>query len=155
MLRGRVYDSLTLTLLTWRIWWAPGNASKWQIGFNSAFKGLNVAGDSKTYAGLHTKCQILTRFVFSRKILIKVPSIQFYRNSSSGGAALIHGQTDSLTVGHDEGIKRFSQLCERAWKAQSRICNKDAHLNLVCSVIMSLQKLKSSIFKDTKFQTLT
>jgi len=26
----------------WRKWWAPNNASKQQIGFNSAFKGLNV-----------------------------------------------------------------------------------------------------------------
>jgi hypothetical protein len=26
--------------LTWKIWWAPNNASKWQMGFNSAFKGL-------------------------------------------------------------------------------------------------------------------
>ena len=33
---------LTLTLLTWRIWWTPTNASKWQMGFNSAFKGLNA-----------------------------------------------------------------------------------------------------------------
>ena len=24
----------------WRIGWAPNNASKWQVGFNSAFKGL-------------------------------------------------------------------------------------------------------------------
>ena len=31
---------LTITLLTWRIWWAPNNASKWHMGFNSAFKGL-------------------------------------------------------------------------------------------------------------------
>jgi len=31
---------LTLILLTWRKWWAPNNASKWQMGFNSAFKGL-------------------------------------------------------------------------------------------------------------------
>ena len=31
---------LTLILLTWRIWWAPNNASKWQTGFNSMFKGL-------------------------------------------------------------------------------------------------------------------
>ena len=31
---------LTLILLTWKIWWAPNNASKWQMGFNSAFKGL-------------------------------------------------------------------------------------------------------------------
>jgi hypothetical protein len=33
-------DSLTLILLTWRIGWAPNNASRGQIGFNLAFKGL-------------------------------------------------------------------------------------------------------------------
>ena len=32
---------LTLILLMWRIWWAPNNARKWQMGFFSAFKGLN------------------------------------------------------------------------------------------------------------------
>ena len=31
---------LTLILLMWRIGWAPNNANKWQIGYNSAFKGL-------------------------------------------------------------------------------------------------------------------
>ena len=31
---------LTLILLTWRIWWAPNNASKWQMGIKSVFKGL-------------------------------------------------------------------------------------------------------------------
>ena len=31
--------SLTLVLLTWTIWRAPTNASKWRTGFNSAFKG--------------------------------------------------------------------------------------------------------------------
>jgi len=35
-------DTLTLILLTWRIWWAPNNASRWQMGFNWAFKGFNV-----------------------------------------------------------------------------------------------------------------
>ena len=34
--------TLILILLTSRIWWAPNNASKWQMGFNSAFKGLIV-----------------------------------------------------------------------------------------------------------------
>jgi hypothetical protein len=33
---------LTLILLTWRIWWAPNNASKWQMGFNLAYKGLTL-----------------------------------------------------------------------------------------------------------------
>ena len=33
--------TLTLTLLMWRIWWAPNNASRWQMEINSTFKGLN------------------------------------------------------------------------------------------------------------------
>jgi hypothetical protein len=42
--RGLPGDSsykLTIILLTWRIWWALNNASKWQMGFNSKFKGLD------------------------------------------------------------------------------------------------------------------
>jgi len=41
-------SSLTLILLMWKIWWVPNNVSKWQMGFNSAFKGLilhQVASD--------------------------------------------------------------------------------------------------------------
>jgi len=36
---GLLYG-LTFTPLTWRIWWAPNNASRWRMGFKSAFKGL-------------------------------------------------------------------------------------------------------------------
>jgi hypothetical protein len=35
---------LTLILLTWKIWQAPNNASKWQMRFNLAFKGLTTLG---------------------------------------------------------------------------------------------------------------
>jgi hypothetical protein len=31
---------LTLILLTSTKWWAPASGSKWQMGFNSTFKGL-------------------------------------------------------------------------------------------------------------------
>jgi hypothetical protein len=31
---------LTLILLTWKIWRASNNVNKWQMGFNSVFKGL-------------------------------------------------------------------------------------------------------------------
>ena len=34
---------LTLNLLTTTIVAPPSNASKWQMGFNSAFKGLNLS----------------------------------------------------------------------------------------------------------------
>ena len=37
---------LTLYLLMWGIWWAPNNASRWQMGFNWLFKGLNRRGAS-------------------------------------------------------------------------------------------------------------
>jgi len=38
----RFCDSALLTLnpLTWKIWWASNKASRWQMGINSAFKGL-------------------------------------------------------------------------------------------------------------------
>jgi hypothetical protein len=35
-----LYLGLTFILLTWTIWRAPTNASKWRMRFNSAFKGL-------------------------------------------------------------------------------------------------------------------
>jgi hypothetical protein len=36
------FNDLTLIMLTWKKWWASNNASKQQMGFNSAFKGLNM-----------------------------------------------------------------------------------------------------------------
>jgi len=33
---------LTVNPLTWRIWWALNNASRWQMGFNSALKKLKL-----------------------------------------------------------------------------------------------------------------
>jgi hypothetical protein len=35
-------NPFTLILLKWRIWWAPNNASKRQMGFNSACKELRL-----------------------------------------------------------------------------------------------------------------
>jgi len=35
------FKGLTLILLTWSKWWAPNNASKYQMGFNSGFKELS------------------------------------------------------------------------------------------------------------------
>ena len=34
---------LTLSPLTWKIRWVPNNASRWQMGFKSAFKGLTIS----------------------------------------------------------------------------------------------------------------
>ena len=39
--KGCIQTGLTLNLLTTTIVAPPSNASKWQMGFNSAFKGFN------------------------------------------------------------------------------------------------------------------
>jgi len=49
---------LTLILLTWRIWWAHNNASRWQMGFNLAFKRLrrkNAYNTLVTYSSYRTQ----------------------------------------------------------------------------------------------------
>ena len=48
---------VTLIVLKWRIWRDRNNASKWQMGFNSAFKGLIK---QKTLNGT-VQCQSLGR----------------------------------------------------------------------------------------------
>ena len=42
---------LTLILLTWSIWRALNNVSKWQTGFNSAFKVLRCYATNRKVAG--------------------------------------------------------------------------------------------------------
>jgi len=44
--------TLTLIPLTWGIWRAPNNASRWQMGFNSVFKGLRYTINAPTCFGL-------------------------------------------------------------------------------------------------------
>ena len=51
---------LTLILLTWRLWWAPNNASKWQMGFNSAFKKLISNSYLQVYFPCTYSCWIYT-----------------------------------------------------------------------------------------------
>jgi len=49
-----ILPGLTLNPLTWKIWGAPSNASRWQMGFNSRFKGLN--NYKKLYLGVFAFC---------------------------------------------------------------------------------------------------
>jgi len=69
---------LTLILLTWRIWWVPNNASRWQMGFNSAFKGLK-----QPIRDLHRALRKF-RFVLIRswfRISAHTPPTLFYATS--------------------------------------------------------------------------
>ena len=53
---------LTLTLLTWRIWRAPNNAGKWQMGFNSVFKDLSIDDNNR---GIEVKNTVVWSAVVS------------------------------------------------------------------------------------------
>jgi hypothetical protein len=61
-------NNLTLTLLAWTKWWASASASKWRMGFNSAFKGLTMEMDPAK--NMKTKHQgiILPGFIFIDKL---------------------------------------------------------------------------------------
>jgi hypothetical protein len=45
---------LTLILPTWKIWWAPNNASRWQMGLNLLFKGLMKLEFSRQISEKHS-----------------------------------------------------------------------------------------------------
>jgi hypothetical protein len=58
---------LTPILLTWRIWRAPNNASRWQMGFNSAFKGLIVESGfcvSQFFQIFYVIMDVIARFCY-------------------------------------------------------------------------------------------
>ena len=57
---------LTLILLTWAIWRAPTNASKWRMGFNSAFKGLSVSYNYRNKRPSFL-CAVLTDYLSQTK----------------------------------------------------------------------------------------
>jgi len=81
------FQILTSILLTWRIWWAPNNVSRWQMGLNSAFKWL-------------------MKFEFlNRSPPKKNSNIKFHENRSSGSRVVPCGRTDGQTW--------LSQVCER------------------------------------------
>jgi len=86
--------NLTLILLTWRIWWGPNNASKWQMGFNSPFIVLislfleneTSSGNSQQSTEQNKTLNFLTfqfnniRCLISSKNTISHPNIRFQRH---------------------------------------------------------------------------
>jgi hypothetical protein len=74
------YVSLTLNLLTWKVWWAPNNASRWQMGFNSSFKGLSILDNVST---VHQIC-IEQKPIYFRTLLI----LALYRHLQWDGTKL-------------------------------------------------------------------
>jgi len=71
---------LTLTLLTWRIWWAPNKASKWQMGFNLAFNGLkNVQARMKVWIW----CDVYRDVIYEYNVSVNNTKLYFIYDKNS------------------------------------------------------------------------
>ena len=74
--------NLTLILLTWRIWRAPNNVSRWQMWFNSPFKGLsglqrfNMPSWSTENTNRSTVYTTFTSFVGVKHCTSNLPNLQ-------------------------------------------------------------------------------
>jgi len=68
---------LTLNPLTWRIWWASNNASKRQIGFNSAFKGFRLVSLSFGPQNVILwSCAVGQHVAAVKTVLVKSPALR-------------------------------------------------------------------------------
>ena len=82
-------SDLNLILLTWKIWWARNNASKWLMGFNSAFKGLtnDITPWSRVLPERLTGLQLVKQF----------PAFTSARHLSLSWAGSIHSKPSHPT----------------------------------------------------------
>jgi len=107
-------ENLTLILQTWRIWWAPNNASKWQIRFNSTFEGLSpnrikkeiVVRQTKIFYGEMESRGNLIFFLFSLYVRYSSPPWLFLK------FLIFHsiGPTDLLQPSITSHFKNFPSI---------------------------------------------
>ena len=97
---------ITLILLTWTKWRAPTNASKWRMGFNSAFKGLRSSRIWRKFcsiAGRTRKDAPLRCFTAVRDTYCK----------------LINGQEASALISSRDVISCSAQV---PWRSPTKRC---------------------------------
>jgi len=63
----------------WRIWRAPNNASRWQIGFISAFKGLKDPKVEIIHHNSELKKRVVNTGLFEMDVGILTTAISFSR----------------------------------------------------------------------------
>ena len=110
ILRNKLlFQFLTLILLTWRIWWAPNNASKWQIGFNSAFRGLSRLHDKAHSCTIYLK--VLSSYNVSHsESVIGVSSFEGHCSSPSQSVTITRVQNHSAMHVSKVVIQNFRWL---------------------------------------------
>jgi len=119
------HGSLTLYLLTWRIWWAPSNASKGQMGFNSAFKGLMLHQCKQwhllTNGGITSGTEVIRCYMHDTLQSLHLWSVTYFSIFQKNDTHSLPKRTESDTSKH--GYKDTSKLRDftlrRKWLLKS------------------------------------
>ena len=134
---------LTLYLLTWRIWWAPNNARTGQMGYNSAFKGLNllplICGMEISLSMEQVICMFLPKrwFVIGWLILFNYGESRFQHIYSPHQSVLWNAvrawQCDPVT----SQLSMLNRQCDPVTSQLSMFNNvTQSHHSLVCLTAM-------------------
>ena len=97
---------LTLILLTWRIWRVSNNASRWHMGFNLAFKGLNSSTSFEHYPA------------HLQEVHVVIVYMQPLVSSLSAGDCLVHRlrkNSSSFLTGAQESHLQRGTIPEAAY----------------------------------------
>jgi len=108
-----VFKWLTLILLMCRIWWAPNNASKWQMGFNSAFKWLTPFAGSLAF---HSHTQLRSKTSIRANDQVSVNTSPTRCNSMQ---ILINYKVTLHVSGVTAPIIRSTKNCNRSLRYRS------------------------------------
>ena len=108
--RFLVSSTLTPILLAWTIWRALSNASKWRMGFNSAFKGLGSLTKETIYIFLNTTgLSFRFRAISSAADWRSIQSLQGFRSSQQCSWRLFFCKTTPYRLVHiDRPLEGYS-----------------------------------------------
>jgi len=134
---------LTLILLMWRIGWA-NNTSKWQVGFNSAFKGLNLGRAVMKHLKCYGKHMVAKHLAVLQYFSVGDISNTVTREWSTkhvlASAVLWCARDDLTALGSPwaDGERGLTQtpwkpICVEPWERKDWICSRNSGF---CSMIM-------------------
>ena len=124
---------LTLILLTWKIRWAPNNAIKWHMGFNSAFKGLSLFKCAQPWISVSDN-------MYSPFFFASLPTFRLYKMISAIVRAQIMWRV-LLNILHITRTCETSFFCHNGDEGFALLCCYAAHV--ASSLLMFKDSLSS------------
>ena len=125
----------------WRIWWAPNNASRWQIGFNSAFEVLMPKAITIVVSRQQTTkrpCDV----TFLHSFEVEYMNCEMFRSDSeTSSCSLISPLACSM--------KKWSSDCSgKIWEAKENLCISLTYLRP--RTFFTLKSMKWTLTRNAK-----